>query len=176
MLPSAVLGAPLRGAILEASLAVLQSPSDIEWMASHPLLGATASFVLTFAVGGILLATAPEYVDRIQDRIDDDPAKCLAWGLSVVLGFVAVSYVLALTLLGLVLAVPLVFVLWLLVVLGNALAFIAVVGTVVESKWLALLGGAATMFVLGLVPAIGLLVGLLIGLFGIGAIYAEHHD
>lgn len=128
-----------------------------------------AGFALSLVVGGILLAVAPRYVDRIIGRIHDDTGTSFLWGVGVLVLFIGSFVLLAITVVGIVIAIPLMIVFVVVAIVGNVLGYLALLAGVVENRWLALVLAAALASLLGAIPVLGNLIGFVVGSLGVGA-------
>ncbi len=137
--------------------------------------GATTAFFTTLVFGALFVAFGPEYVERMIDTVLEEPLNSLAWGVFLMLAGAVMAFMLAITGIGLVLAIPLVFALWVVWGFGSAVAFLAVgqrlMGT--EDGWpKPLLVGALINGGLAL-SGVGALVSLLVGAAGFGALLSD---
>lgn len=139
-----------------------------------PTVQAIVGFVSTLFLGAILLALAPEFVDRGVDHIHDEGGACFGWGVLVLVAFVGVSVLLALTVIGIVLVIPLVLGFAAVAFVGNALGYLALFDGVVDSRKAALVAGAFVAGASNLVPILGGLVGFVVGSLGVGAIVRDY--
>lgn len=174
MLSSLPVGAVVGGTAVDAASVLLQVG---EFQQQQPQLDPTqqalGSFVLTLVVGGILLAAAPTYVERLTGDINAEPLESFGWGLLVFVGFIGAVFLLAITVVGLVLVFPLLLIFIVVALVGNVLAYVALLGRVVDSEWQALVAGAVVAGATNLVPGIGGLVGFVVGAIGIGAVVRD---
>jgi hypothetical protein len=134
--------------------------------------GAVGAFLTTLLVGAILVALAPGYVRARTADVVDRPLATLVYGLVSLLFLVVVTVVLALTLVGLVVAVPLAVVTYLAWAVGSAVAFLAVGERLVgaDDGWTRpLLVGAGVNGLLAL-TGVGGLVSAVVGAAGFGAV------
>jgi uncharacterized membrane-anchored protein len=165
------------GLALAAPSILLQGSSTVDQPSLSPFLIGAVAFLATLFVGGLAIALVPEYVDRISDRINDNPLATLGWGIlisvasSVILSIVTV--VLIFTFIGILLLFPLNMFVLFLVAGANALGFVGLFARIADAQGQALLLGAAAAGVLGLLPVIGPLAALLGVPFGVGAIFTD---
>lgn len=153
-----------------------QDPSNVSRPDVPPLWRAAGNFVLTLLVGWVLLAAGPEYVTRVNERVREEPGASFLWGLAVLLLFV-VGGVILVTLVGVVgrlLFIVLVIAFVVIAIVGSILAYLALFGLVVESRWLALGLTAIAGSVLAFVPILGPVVGLLVTTVGVGAMVRNY--
>lgn len=177
MLSGAILESLAAGVILDAPSIVLQGSSEVSQPAISPVVSAAISFVATLLFGGLAIAFAPDYVDRIVERINDNPLSTFGWGFLIYFGgiiaFVILAFILIITIVGILLLIPLVLVILVVAATANATGYIAIFGRIVDSQGQALLLGAATAGILTLVPLIGPVAGFVVSMLGIGAMFRE---
>lgn len=138
-----------------------------------PTTRALGNFVFMLVVGGILLAVAPSYVDRLSENINAEPVANFGWGILVYIGTIVLAVVLVITIIGAIIAIPLMLVLVIAVIVGQVVAFIAVLSRWVDGEWQALGAAAVVAGALSLVPGIGALVNLVISAIGFGAVVRD---
>lgn len=143
-------------------------------------LGGSAfgAFLSTLLVGGILIALAPGYTERLMGRVRDDAVGSFIYGLVALVALILLAIVLAITIIGLVFVVPLVIVIALAWAAGASVAFIAVGERLVGSEdgWLKpLLVGALVNGGLAL-TGIGGLVSFAVGAAGFGALLRDWQE
>lgn len=115
---------------------------------------------------------APEYTDRTTTRIHDDPVGTLLYGIGIGIVVAIVLVILILTVIGILLAIPLILV----VLVLNELGYLAVGRALTDSWGIALLVAMGASAIVGLVPILGGLLGLVLGSFGLGAAYFDYRD
>jgi len=138
-----------------------------------PPVQAIIGFVSTLVLGALLLALAPEFVDRCVDRIHDESGACFVVGVLVLVAFLVGAVLLALTVVGILLVVPLALGFIAVAFVGNALGYLALFDGVLESRAQALLAGAAVAGATNLIPILGGLVGFVVGSLGVGAVVRD---
>lgn len=134
--------------------------------------GAVGAALTTLLVGAILVALAPDYARGRMDEVVDRPLGSLGYGLAVLVFIVLATVVLAITIVGLVVAIPLAIVAYLAWAVGSAVAFLAVGDRLVghADGWAKpLLVGAAINGLLAL-TGVGGLVSFCVGAAGFGAV------
>ena len=137
-----------------------------------PLIGALVSAFVTFLVAGGLVALKPDYAERTTDRIRDAPGKTLVYGVVIGIAGGVVAVLLALTIIGLVVAIPLLIALAIVGFLGYLAA-----GRAVSERWgTALAVAVAVAALTGGVPILGGIVGFLISSTGVGAAFLDYRD
>ena len=145
------------------------TPGDPEL---SPLARATVSAFVTFLVAGGLVALAPDYAERTTNRIRSDPGGTLVYGVVIGIAGAVVGGLLALTIIGLVVAIPLLIALAVVGFLGYLAA-----GRAVSESWGAALAVAVAVAALtGGVPILGGIVGFLISSTGVGAAFLDYRD
>jgi hypothetical protein len=137
------------------------------------LLGSAAgAFLTTLVVGGLMVAVFPEYTERMMAAVLDDPVGAFVYGIVSLVSLALVTVVLVITFVGVVLAIPLVLVAYLVWAIGAAVAYLAIGERLVgrEDGWLKpLLVGAAINGVLAL-TGVGGLIAIAIGAAGFGVV------
>lgn len=140
-------------------------------------LGGSAfgAFLTTLLVGGILVALAPGYTERLMDRVRGDVGGSLVYGLVALVALILLMVLLAITIIGIIVVVPLAIVLGLAWAAGAAIAFLAIADRLVgrADGWLkpllvaALINGGLTL------TGIGGLVSFAVGAAGFGALLRD---
>lgn len=176
MLSGSLLDAALGSGALELSRVVLQGASDVNQQQFDPVEQATGSFLSTIIVGAIMLAASPNYVDSIIEDVLEEPVASFAWGILTLIVFVGTAFLLAITIIGIVLVIPLVILFVIVAIAGNVLAYLAVCDGFVDNRWAALVVAALAVTVVSLIPAIGTIVGFVVGSVGTGAIVRRWVD
>ncbi|WP_121822649.1 hypothetical protein [Halostella salina] len=134
--------------------------------------GAVGGFVTTLTIGAIMIAVVPEYTERTMASLVDEPVDSAVYGLLCLVGVAALAVLFVLTLVGIVVAIPLLIVAWLLWAVGAAVAYLAIGERLVgrEDGWLKpLFVGAAINGGL-LLTGVGGIVAFIIGATGFGAV------
>ena len=129
--------------------------------------------VVNLLLAGALVGLGPRYATKTVNEIRDDPAGAFGWGLLVGIGVPIGLVLLAVTIIGLVVAIP-GFIL---------LAFVGLIGSAVSIVWVgalltgtdggggkAALVGALVLAVPGAIPVLGRLVTTLVSFFGLGVV------
>ena len=143
-------------------------------------LGGSAfgAFLSTLLIGGILVALAPGYTERLMDRVRDDAVGSFIYGLLALVALILLIVLLVITILGILLAIPLAIVLGLAWAAGASVAFLAIAERFVgrEDGWLkpllvaALINGGITL------TGIGGLVSFAVGAAGFGALIRDWQE
>ena len=160
-------GGTVEGAIQDGNDLALGPPTGVFTTAF-----AVALFVGDLLLGAVLLRVAPRFADSAVGTIRAEPASTGAVGLAAALGTIGAVAVLAVTIVGLPLAVGLLlsFLLlaWVARIYGQyAVGSLALSRTPYGNRYLALVVGVVGVSVLGIVPYLGPVVGTVV--FGLGA-------
>ncbi|WP_123535721.1 hypothetical protein [Halosimplex salinum] len=133
---------------------------------------AVGAFVTTLVVGAILVAVAPEFTEDRMAAVLDDPVGSFVYGFLVFLLLILVAFVLAITIVGIVFALPLVFVGYVVWAIGSAIAFLAIADRLVgdEDGWTKHLLVAAALNGGLVVTGIGGIIAFAIGAAGFGTV------
>lgn len=140
-----------------------------------PLLRLTIALAVNGVVGLLVVAVAPDYTERVAADVRESPAETFLWGLLAGVGGLIALVVLAVTIVGLLVAVPGIFVYILVAVVGGVVGTVAlgavVADAVTESTlFVALAVGVVVSSLLSLVPFVGGTVNFLVGTVGMGAV------
>ncbi|MGB9965378.1 hypothetical protein [Halobacterium sp. CBA1126] len=134
--------------------------------------GAVGAFLTTLVVGAIAVAVYPDRTEQLMADVLDDPVGSFAYGLLCALALFVVTLLLVFTIVGIVVALPLALVAYVVWAVGAAVAYLAIADRLVghEDGWLkALLVAAAINGALA-ATGVGGLVALLVGVTGFGAV------
>jgi hypothetical protein len=137
--------------------------------------GAVGSFLTTAAVGAILVAVAPEYTDRLTDRVVASPVDSFVYGLASLVFLLFATFLLVVTIVGILVAIPLALLSYLAWALGSTIAFLAIGDRLVgrEDGWgKPLVVGAGISGALAL-TGVGALVSFGVGAAGFGAVLLD---
>lgn len=141
-----------------------------------PLVSGIGAGLTTLLIGALLVLFAPAYTERVTDRAIDAPGATFLWGFGVSILVVVVAFVFAITIVGLVIAIPLVLVFGLFALVASEFGFLAA-GRLVSEDWTVVVLVAVLVAVFtGYVPLLGGLVGFVLGSIGIGAAIFEYRD
>jgi hypothetical protein len=156
------------------------------WVTSDlaPELAVPVQFVVSLGthvvLGGIVLAVAPEYTERMADRIRTDAATSFISGLVALLVTIVAVVLLAITVIGILLVIPGVLALAVVQVVGTTAALVALGSVASEtgegSALLALAIGALLLSVVSLVPIVGGIVRFVVQTVGFGAIAGSYWE
>ncbi|WP_336136416.1 bactofilin family protein [Natronomonas amylolytica] len=152
---------------------------------------AVYAFVANLLLGGILLALFPRFSEGVADRVRTDPVRAGLVGVGVLVGIPLALVAITLTIVGIPLALVgallFLFVLWVGLVYGRFALGMWLLSAVapgqaeaetddeerlggVAPKWVALVLGLLAGGILALLPVVGELINLLLGLLGLGAV------
>jgi len=171
----------VRASIPSNGLSALQPSSGFSSaeLAGSILGGFLVTVLVTLVVGGLVLGLGGRWSERQVDRIRSDAGRCFVYGLVTVIASIVVILLLAVTGIGLIVAIPLGIGLAILDVVGYGLAVVAFgafVGRSWDRPWRGLLVAAPVLGVVYLVPVVGGLVNFVVGTIGFGAIVQGYLD
>ncbi|KAB1196163.1 MULTISPECIES: hypothetical protein [Haloferax] len=151
-------------------------PSESVAQAS-PAIRASMSFVVNLVVGGILIAVLPAYTRNALGEIRDDPGGSFIWGLGIGIGGLIAIIVLAITIIGLVVAIPGILLFVALSAAGSAVATVFLGSTVARllsnsrpPLSLSLVIGALVTAAFSVVPLVGGLILFVVETVGLGVV------
>lgn len=157
-----------------ASLVAQTDPGvNVDIGTTNGLLGgAIGAFLSTLVVGAILVAVAPDFTERMMGDVLEDPVGTFAYGIISLLALGLVILLLVITIIGILFAIPLIFVAYLVWAIGAAIAYLAIADRLVgrNDGWLKPLLVAACLSGALAVTGIGGLLAVCIGAAGFGAI------
>lgn len=140
--------------------------------------GAGGAFLTTLLVGGILVALAPAYTERVMDRFRDEVVGSFVYGIVTLVFLVLATFLLVITILGILFAAPLILLTVLVWSVGASIAFLAIADRLVdrEDGWLkpllvaAVINGGLTL------TGVGSIVSFCIGAAGFGAVLQDWQE
>lgn len=138
--------------------------------------GAVVAFLTTLIVGAIMVAVAPEFTERMMGDVLEDPIGTFVYGIVSLVALGLLILLLLVTIVGIVVAIPLFLVVYLVWGIGGAIAYLAIADRLVDRDdgWLKpLLVAAAISGGLAL-TGIGGLLGICIGAAGFGAVLRHY--
>jgi hypothetical protein len=141
-------------------------------------LGSSAgsAFLTTLVVGAIMVALAPDYTRRMMDTVREDAVGSFVYGLVLLVGLVALTLLLFITIVGVLLAIPLVVVATVVWAVGAAIGYLAIAERLVDpgpDEWLVPLLVAAGLNGLLVLTGVGGIVSFAIGAAGFGAVLRD---
>ncbi|WP_440990013.1 hypothetical protein [Haloarchaeobius baliensis] len=164
---------PVSGVFLQPGFE--PGPSGID-VAVNLGSSAGSAFLTTLVVGAIMVALAPDYTRRMMETVREDAVGSFAYGLVLLLGLVVVTVLLAITIIGLLFAIPLVILATLVWAVGAAIGYLAIADRLVKpepDEWLVPLLVAAGLNGLLVLTGIGGIVSFCIGAAGFGAVLRD---
>lgn len=140
-----------------------------------PLLRLTIALAVNGAVGLVVVGVAPDYAENVVADIREHPVESFLWGLLAGIGGLVALVVLAITVIGLLVAIPGLFAYFLVAIVGGALGTVALGAVLVDTAtdstlFVALVVGVVVSSVLSLVPVVGGLVNFVVSTVGMGAV------
>jgi cytoskeletal protein CcmA (bactofilin family) len=144
-------------------------------------VGTIYSVLVSFLLGGLLLVLFPAFTDEVSGQVRGDAIQSSFVALVAILASVLAILLVAITIIGIPLAILLAFAVGLTAWVGSVLGQYAVGDYVLrqsgrEDRWLALALGVLGFAVLDLVPIVGGVATFLVGLLGFGATVAVLYD
>jgi hypothetical protein len=156
------------------ALARPQSPHPT---AASPLVSVAGSLVVSAVVGLLVVGIVPEYARSIVERVRRRPGESVLYGLAAYVATFVAIVALAITIVGIVVAVPGAFAFAVVVAVGGVLGWTALAAVIVGSDRSLVgpvLAGAAVAAVVGLVPVLGGFVNAVVSAAGVGAMTARY--
>jgi hypothetical protein len=140
--------------------------------------GAVGAFLTTLVVGAIAVSVFPERTEALMAAVVEDPVESFVYGILALFGLGLLTLVLVFTIIGIVLAVPLLFVAYVLWAVGAAVAYLAIADRLVghDDGWLKALLLAAGLNGALAATGIGSVVALAVGAAGFGTILRPYFD
>lgn len=160
-------------------LYLAQADVDIDLVPVDPLVGvggsALGAFVTTLVLGGILVAVAPGLLERTMTESRANPVGSFVYGLVCLVFAILVTFLLAITIVGLLVAIPFAVVTYLVWAVGATVAFLTIAVELVdpEDGWAKPLLVAAGLNGLLTLSAIGGIVSFVVGAVGFGALLRD---
>jgi hypothetical protein len=165
---------------VSAGVAAAQVATQTAEPVGAELLGrAVGSLVGTLVAGGAAVLVAPDYSADVVERVRRRPAGTVLVGVATLVGVVVATVALALTVVGVVVAIPGLVVFGVIAAVAGALGWVAVGRTLLggtASLASGLLVGTVLSLLIGLVPILGGLVAFLVSSAGLGAVVSRHLD
>ncbi|MFB6180194.1 MAG: hypothetical protein ABEI77_10775 [Halorientalis sp.] len=137
---------------------------------------AVGTFLTTLVVGAIMIAIVPEYTESKMETVRNEPVGSFVYGVVSLLFVVLVAFVFAITIIGILVAIPFVFLAILVWAVGSAVAFLSIAERLVghEDGWLLALGLAAGMAGVLTLTGVGGIVSFCVGAAGFGAVLRDY--
>ena len=155
---------------------IAQSGVDLPQAGGRSLFtGAITSFFSTLVVGALLVAIVPDYTERMVAAAFDEPLTAFLYGFGSLVGLLVVSVLLVLTLVGILVALPLMLAAYLVWAVGATVAFLALSDRLVgrDGSWLKPLVVAAGLNGGLALTGIGGLVSFVVGAVGVGCVLRD---
>lgn len=136
---------------------------------------AVGAFLTTLIVGGLLVTFAEDYTVRMMASLLEEAVDSFLWGIVALLALLVVAVLLVITIVGILVAIPLLIVAYVVWAVGVSVAFLAIGDRIVgrEDGWLKpLLVGAAINGGLTL-TGIGAILTFVVGAAGFGAVMRD---
>jgi hypothetical protein len=156
------------------------------WVTSDlaPEVGIPLQFVgslLVYVVAGaIVVAVSPEYTERMAARVRDDAATSFISGLVALVVTIVAAFLLAITIIGLLVVIPGMLALVVVQIVGNTAALVALGSVTTErgrgSPFAALVIGALLLSAVSLVPILGGIVRFVVQMVGLGAVVGSYWE
>jgi hypothetical protein len=164
-------------ALAALSDALLQVNVDIDLNPlANVVQGAVGSFLTTLVVGAILTAVAPEFLEDRMAAVVDDPVGSFVYGFLVLIALALVTIVLVITILGILVAIPLILLAYVVWAVGATVAFLAIADRLVDREgddWTASLLVAAALNGGLVLTGVGGILSFCIGAAGFGAVLED---
>ncbi|GGL57123.1 hypothetical protein [Halocalculus aciditolerans] len=148
-------------------------PQTVQGLGTGVRIG--GSLLISIVVGAILLYGAPDFLERTIRRAREETVRSFLWGFGVEIAIFIVSVLLIITIIGALVAIPLLLVLAIIVYVGQISVFIhlgrrALEYADVDNDLVALVVAAVLAAVLGAIPILGPVLTFVAGAVGFGAI------
>ena len=128
---------------------------------------------LTLVIGGLLLIVSPDGTQRRTDRALEYPVAAALWGIASLIGVIGTAVLLAITVIGLVIAYPLLIMYFIFAIVACEYGYLAV-GRLVVDDWVpALVVAMVVSAIVVAIPVLGTLVAFVISSIGIGTVVME---
>jgi hypothetical protein len=137
--------------------------------------GAVGAVLTTLVVGAILVAVVPDYTERMMADVLEEPIGSFLYGIASLLGIALVLLLLFVTIIGIVVAIPLFLLAYLVWAVGGAIAYLAIADRLVghDDGWLVPLLIAAVISGALAVTGVGGILAICIGAAGFGAVLRD---
>jgi len=138
--------------------------------------GAVGAFLTTLVVGAILTAVAPEFLEDRMAAVVDDPVGSFVYGFLVLVFLALAVFVLVITILGILVAIPLVLLAYVVWAVGATVAFLAIAERLVDREgddWTRPLLVAAALNGGLVLTGVGGILAFCIGAAGFGAVLED---
>jgi hypothetical protein len=154
--------------------ALLQVDVNVDFDPVANVVGsAVGTFLTTLIVGAILTAVAPEFLDDRMAAVLDDPVGSFVYGVLVLIFLALAIFVLFVTIIGIVVALPLALLAYVVWAVGATVAFLAIAERLVDREgddWTATLLVAAALNGGLVLTGVGGILAFCIGAAGFGTV------
>lgn len=119
---------------------------------------------------------ADSYLERLIDVVREEPLPSFLWGIGTLVVLACVTFLLVITIVGILVAIPLLLVAFAVYYVGNVIVYVYLGGRAADglgwetTRWGHLLVGALGAGIVAAVPAVGGLASFVISAIGVGAI------
>lgn len=161
-------------AIVLAPTSVAAQPSVQQAQSLSVFTRVLSSAVITLLAGGAFFVFARDSADATMRQAREDPLGSFIWGLGIGIAVIVGGFLLGITGIGLLIAIPLLLVFAVVALAVQAVVFVMVFESLLDSKppiGKALVGAAVLAGLLSAIPVLGPLVSFVIGSIGIGALF-----
>lgn len=134
--------------------------------------GAVGAFLTTLIVGVIMIAVVPEYTERMMGDVLEEPVGSFIYGIIALVAVLILAFVFFITIIGILVALPLLLVVYLLWAVGSVIAYLAIAERLIGrgDSWLKPLLVAAGLNGVLTLTGIGGLIAFCIGAAGFGTV------
>lgn len=134
--------------------------------------GAIGAFVATLVVAALLITVSPTYTEHTMEAILDRPFGAFLYGFALLIALVLAVFLLAVTGIGILLAIPLLVIAYVVWAVGAAIAYLAIADRLVghEEGWLKPVLVAAAVSGALAATGVGAILSFAIGAAGVGAV------
>ena len=134
--------------------------------------GAVGAFLTTLIVGAIMIAVVPEYTEQMMGDVLDEPVGSFVYGIIALVAVLIIAFVFFITIIGILVALPLLLVVYLLWAIGSVIAYLAIAERLIGrgDSWLEPLLVAAGLNGVLTLTGIGGLIAFCIGAAGFGTV------
>ncbi len=153
-------------------------PIDAALAVYGTVLGMVVGLAVQLVVGGLLVSAAERYTLAVTDEMRREPVAGALVGIALFVGFVAVSVLLAVTVVGIVVLLPLAIAFAVVSLVGLVLASVLVGRLLLERGgeprlMASLVVGSVLVAAAGAIPVLGGAIDFLLGSLGTGTVVAR---
>ena len=134
--------------------------------------GAIGAFFTTLVVAALLIVVSPAYTERTMNAILDRPFGAFLHGFALLIALILAVFLLAVTGIGILFAIPLLVIAYVVWAVGAAIAYLAIADRLVghEEGWLKPVLVAAAVSGALAATGVGAILSFAIGAAGVGAV------